>query len=156
MLLLPCMDLLSLLQNHHSDSTILYYTHYCTQAILSINLSYYTFSFLIHFFCSFDYFLLFFSSNSSQHFFELLFLFIISFLGPSYFKILIFQIFFLFFQVFVNDPNCQDLVWKLRRSLARSKVPEKEILSSLEYHDSNGSGYVSMKQFTKVCTCLCT
>lgn len=52
----------------------------------------------------------------------------------------------------MNDPNCHDLVWKLRRSLARSKVPEKEILSSLEYHDSNGSGYVSMKQFSKVRT----
>ena len=52
----------------------------------------------------------------------------------------------------MNDPNCHDLVWKLRRSLARSKVPEKEILSSLEYYDSNGSGYVSMKQFSKVRT----
>ena len=61
----------------------------------------------------------------------------------------------------MNDPNCHDLVWKLRRSLARSKVPEKEILSALEYYDSNGSGYVSTKQFSKVrtyvrlCMCVC-
>jgi hypothetical protein len=53
-------------------------------------------------------------------------------------------------QVFVNDPNTQDLVWKLRRSLARSKVPENEILGALLSQDSNGSGFVSSKQFAKV------
>ena len=50
----------------------------------------------------------------------------------------------------MNDPNSHDLVWKLRRSLARSKIPEKEILSALMYQDGNESGFVSAKQFSKV------
>ena len=53
-------------------------------------------------------------------------------------------------QVFVTDPNSHDIVWKLRRSLSRSKVPEKEVLSALQYQDSNESGLVSIKQFAKV------
>jgi len=54
------------------------------------------------------------------------------------------------FVVFVRDPQHQDVVWKLRRLMARARVSEKELLNGLNDLDTNSSGIVSNKQFSKV------
>lgn len=54
------------------------------------------------------------------------------------------------FVIFVRDPQHQDIVWKLRRLMARARVSEKEVLNNLNDLDTNSSGIVSTKQFAKV------
>ena len=54
------------------------------------------------------------------------------------------------FVIFVRDPQHQDVVWKLRRLMARARVSEKELLNGLNDLDTNSSGIVSNKQFSKV------
>lgn len=53
------------------------------------------------------------------------------------------------FVVFVNDPQHVDLVWKLRRGIARARASEKEIVAALTGQDTNGSGLITAKQFLK-------
>jgi Ca2+-binding EF-hand superfamily protein len=53
------------------------------------------------------------------------------------------------FVVFVNDPQHVDLVWKLRRGIARARASEKEIVAALSGQDTNGSGLITAKQFLK-------
>jgi len=53
------------------------------------------------------------------------------------------------FVVFVNDPQHVDLVWKLRRGIARARVSEKEIIAALNEQDTNASGLITAKQFLK-------
>jgi Ca2+-binding EF-hand superfamily protein len=53
------------------------------------------------------------------------------------------------FIVFVCDPNNSDVIWKLRKSIAQSKISENEIIDALNYQDQNSSGYVTSKQFAK-------
>jgi Ca2+-binding EF-hand superfamily protein len=53
------------------------------------------------------------------------------------------------FVVFVSDPQYKDVVWKLRRLMARSKVSDREVISSLQNHDTNSSGLITARQFLK-------
>lgn len=53
------------------------------------------------------------------------------------------------FVVFVSDPQYKDVVWKLRRLMARSKISDREIISSLQNHDTNSSGLITARQFLK-------
>lgn len=53
------------------------------------------------------------------------------------------------FVVFVCDPQHLDLIWKLRRSIAKARVSEREIISALNDQDSNSSGLITAKQFSR-------
>ena len=53
------------------------------------------------------------------------------------------------FVVFVNDPQHVDLVWKLRRGIARARASEKEVVAALTGQDTNASGLITAKQFLK-------
>jgi len=56
------------------------------------------------------------------------------------------------FVVFVRDPLHSDVVWKLKRLIARAKTSEKEVLASLKEQDSNASGLLTAVQFNKALT----
>lgn len=53
------------------------------------------------------------------------------------------------FTVFVCDPQHIDIIWKLRRAIARARVSEKEIINALNEQDSNASGLITAKQFVR-------
>ena len=53
------------------------------------------------------------------------------------------------FVVFVSDPHHEDLTWKFKRAMARARVSESEIMEALEQFDSNSSGLITSKQFSK-------
>lgn len=53
------------------------------------------------------------------------------------------------FVVFVNDPQHSDVIWKLRRAIARGRVSEKEIINALNEQDTNTSGLITAKQFMR-------
>eukprot|EP01041_Mallomonas_annulata_P006434 gene6434-13005_t len=53
------------------------------------------------------------------------------------------------FVVFVRDPHHQDVIWKLRRFIARARISEKEMIIALNEMDSNDSGLLTLKQFSK-------
>ena len=53
------------------------------------------------------------------------------------------------FKVFVCDPLHSDLVWKLRRFIARNRISEQELVDALNDQDSNDSGLITAKQFNK-------
>lgn len=53
------------------------------------------------------------------------------------------------FAVFVCDPQHIDIIWKLRRAIARSRVSEKEIITALNEQDTNTSGLITAKQFLR-------
>eukprot|EP01038_Epipyxis_sp_PR26KG_P008719 gene8719-11781_t len=53
------------------------------------------------------------------------------------------------FVVFVCDPQHADLVWKLRRGVAKARISESEIINSLTDQDSNASNLITAKQFMK-------
>jgi Ca2+-binding EF-hand superfamily protein len=53
------------------------------------------------------------------------------------------------FVVFVCDPFHQDVIWKLRRGVARARISVTEINDALSSQDSNGSGLITSKQFGK-------
>ncbi|KAJ1428031.1 hypothetical protein B484DRAFT_396992, partial [Ochromonadaceae sp. CCMP2298] len=53
------------------------------------------------------------------------------------------------FVVFVCDPQHLDIVWKLRRAIARARVSEKEIINALNEKDSNASGLITATQFLR-------
>ena len=53
------------------------------------------------------------------------------------------------FVVFVCDPHHEDVLWKLRRGIARARVSEQEVIENLEHYDTNGSGLITSKQFLK-------
>lgn len=52
------------------------------------------------------------------------------------------------FVVFVRDPNHTDVVWKLKRLIARAKTSEKEVLHALQEQGGN-SGLLTAAQFNK-------
>lgn len=53
------------------------------------------------------------------------------------------------FVVFVCDPQHIDIIWKLRRAIARARVSEKEIITALNEQDTNASGLITAKQFLR-------
>jgi Ca2+-binding EF-hand superfamily protein len=53
------------------------------------------------------------------------------------------------FVVFITDPEHLDIIWKLRRMIARSQVREKDIERVLLDLDENSSNILTSKQFRK-------
>ena len=53
------------------------------------------------------------------------------------------------FAVFVCDPQHIDIIWKLRRGIAKSRVSEREIINALNEQDTNSSGLITAKQFLR-------
>jgi Ca2+-binding EF-hand superfamily protein len=53
------------------------------------------------------------------------------------------------FVVFVCDPQHVDIIWKLRKLIARARVSEKEIINALNQEDTNASGLITVKQFLR-------
>jgi Ca2+-binding EF-hand superfamily protein len=53
------------------------------------------------------------------------------------------------FVVFTCDPQHVDIIWKLRRAIARARVSEKEIITALNDQDTNASGLITAKQFIR-------
>jgi hypothetical protein len=58
------------------------------------------------------------------------------------------------FIVFVCDPNNSDVIWKLRKSIAQSKISENEIIDALNYQDQNSSGMYMNIMDLFVCICV--
>jgi Ca2+-binding EF-hand superfamily protein/FtsZ-binding cell division protein ZapB len=53
------------------------------------------------------------------------------------------------FVVFVCDPQHVDIIWKLRKLIAKARVSEKEIINALNQEDTNASGLITVKQFLR-------
>lgn len=53
------------------------------------------------------------------------------------------------FVVFVCDPFHQDVIWKLRREIARARISDTEIIDALDGQDTNASGLITSKQFAR-------
>ena len=53
------------------------------------------------------------------------------------------------FVVFVCDPQHIDIIWKLRKLIAKARISEKEIITALNNEDSNASGLITVKQFIR-------
>lgn len=53
------------------------------------------------------------------------------------------------FVVFVRDPHHSDVVWRLKRLIARAKTSEKEVMTALRDQDTNSSGLITAMQFSK-------
>lgn len=56
---------------------------------------------------------------------------------------------FVDFAVFIRDPQHHDVIWKVRRLMARARVSEREVIDALTDQDTNASGILTMKQFGK-------
>jgi Ca2+-binding EF-hand superfamily protein len=53
------------------------------------------------------------------------------------------------FVVFVCDPQHIDIIWKLRKLIAKARVSEKEIINALNQEDTNASGLITVRQFLR-------
>jgi Ca2+-binding EF-hand superfamily protein len=54
------------------------------------------------------------------------------------------------FVTFVCDPHHRDVIWKLRKQIAKSKISNDELIVSLTRQDTNASGLLTPKQVLKV------
>jgi Ca2+-binding EF-hand superfamily protein len=53
------------------------------------------------------------------------------------------------FATFVSDPLFADVVWKLRRLMARNHVSSEEVVETVTAADTNASGLITARQFSK-------
>ena len=53
------------------------------------------------------------------------------------------------FVVFVCDPFHEDMNWKFQRAMSRARISGTEVMEALEEFDTNSSGLITAKQFSK-------